>query len=150
MEEEWSDLGESVKDWQARLEKCLSDMRNFERDLSSVEKKLTEMEDAHETWNKLSSSDDVDEQEHLQRLSTQVSSLEKSVKAMRDQAERLSPSLSPATVIQLDRVETRFKFLRDEIERQMRESLTPASASDSSMLTARALPSKGPLQEGNL
>ncbi len=51
--------------------------------------------------------DPHEDQEHLQRLSGQVSSLEQSLSELREQAGRLA-SLSPATLIQLDRVEARW------------------------------------------
>ena len=57
----------------------------------------------------------TEDYEHIQRLSSQVNALELNMVELREQANRLT-SLSPTTLIQLDKVETRLKTLRTELE----------------------------------
>ncbi len=63
----------------------------------------------------------------MQRVSAQVAALEQSMGELREQAGRLT-SLSPATLIQLDRVEARLKALRHDLDEQQHRRLSPLVA----------------------
>ncbi len=62
-------------------------------------------------------------QEHLDRLSGQISQLEANMSELREQASRL-PSLSPATLIQLDKTEERLIALKSNVEEEKRRRST--------------------------
>ena len=120
LEEEWSQLCDHAEVWRNQVDNVLANMRIFEKDLSTCETSLMEAEGAHSEWSRHRNSGGggcggrrrlmpeglAHDREHLQRLSEQVSSLEQSLSDLREQAARLT-SLSPATLIQLDKVEAR-------------------------------------------
>ncbi len=120
LEEEWSQLCDHAEVWRNQVDNVLANMRIFEKDLSTCEASLMEAEGAHSEWSRHRNSGGgggggrrrlmpeglAHDREHLQRLSEQVSSLEQSLSDLREQAARLT-SLSPATLIQLDKVEAR-------------------------------------------
>jgi regulator of replication initiation timing len=103
---------------------------------------LAKFEEGHHVWKKKISSknkmDGPQDQEHLQRLSSQVESLDRNMTELREQADRL-PSLSPTTIIHLKKVEERLQSLKHEIEQQQREKLSPSGASNADFFST-ALP----------
>jgi hypothetical protein len=86
--------------------------------------RLTECEEAHGAWSETLSRRGrlQNDHQHLHRLSSQVASLEQSMAELQEQANRLS-SLSPATLIHLDRVDARLRALKEDLERQQRRKL---------------------------
>ena len=66
---------------------------------------------------------DEESYEQFQALSSQVSDLENLLLELREQADRL-PSLSSTTLIELDRVESRLRTLRDQVDTEQRRKLS--------------------------
>ena len=79
-----------------------------------------------------------DERNHVQRLSEQITSLEQNMSDLKDQSSRLPP-LSPATSIQMIKVEDRLSNLRDEIDKIRNAQTDSDSSDDEEVITVKTL-----------
>ncbi len=82
----------------------------------------------------------TDDLEHLQRLSVQVGQLDQNLNSLRDQANRIE-SLSPATLIQLDKVKTRLVTLTRHLEADLTSPTPPTTTSEEAAAFNSVLPS---------
>lgn len=88
--------------------------------LNEAEQALSIWKDSHRSDvaavpDEMKNSSENERQVHIELLSGQIASLEESMSSLKDQSSRL-PSLSPATSIQMIKVEDRLNNLKDEIE----------------------------------
>jgi hypothetical protein len=67
---------------------------------------IADLEEMHDAWKESSNSSSDDDQDHLHKISSQISSLETNLEGLKEQAKQL-PSLSPSASIQLDKLENR-------------------------------------------
>lgn len=130
LESEWKELEEIAQRWQNDVINANERIVQFDVDMQSISKRLSEAESTHAQWNDKTSVPKAawSDQDHFNQLTTEIKQMEEKLVSLKSQSDKI-PSLSSTSRIQLTKLESKINTFKNDVQNQDQKSKKTQSTS---------------------